>query len=75
MSEQAPRPRLEEQIKDKFAGQSDADIIRQMNRAEAFGYDDESYELNRRLDRIGLTWRWSTRNKVLIYDPAEEEQP
>ncbi|MGO4470376.1 hypothetical protein AB4Y95_00355 [Arthrobacter sp. M-10] len=73
MSELSPRPNdLETQIKEKFAGQTDADIIRRMNAAPDFGYDDEAYELNRRLGAVGLSWRWSRQNKVLIFDPAEE---
>lgn len=75
MSEQAPRPNdLETQIKEKFAGYSDGQIMRRMEAAPDFGYDDEAYELNRRLGAVGLTWRWSSQNKVLIYDPAEIEQ-
>lgn len=75
MSEQAPRQNdLETQIKEKFAGYTDGQIMRRMEAAPDFGYDDEAYELNRRLGLVGLTWRWSSRNKVLIYDPAELEQ-
>ncbi len=74
MSELQPRNNLESQIAQKFAHLSDADLIRRMNAAPDFCYDDESVELNRRLDAVGLSWRWSNRNKVLIFDPAEEEQ-
>lgn len=75
MSEQAPRQKdLETQIKEKFAGYTDGQIMRRMEAAPDFGYDDEAYELNRRLGAVGLTWRWSSQNKVLIYDPAELEQ-
>lgn len=73
MSELAPRANdLEAQIKEKFAGLTDDALIRRMNAAPDFGYDDEAYELNRRLGAVGLTWRWSRQNKVLIYDPEEE---
>ncbi|RAN77985.1 hypothetical protein B5P43_18310 [Bacillus sp. SRB_336] len=73
MSEVAPRLNdLEAQIKEKFADHSDADIIRRMNAAPDFGYDDEAYELNRRLGAVGLSWRWSRQNKVLIFDPEAE---
>ena len=72
MSEQAPRQNdLETQIKEKFAGYTDGQIMRRMEAAPDFGYDDEAYELNRRLGAVGLTWRWSSQNKVLIYDPEE----
>ena len=72
MSEQAPRQNdLETQIKEKFAGYTDGQIMRRMEAAPDFGYDDEAYELNRRLSLVGLTWRWSSQNKVLIYDPEE----
>lgn len=72
MNELPPRPSLEEQIKDKFAGYTDGQLMRRMEAAEDFKYDDEAYELNRRLGAVGLSWRWSKRNKVLIFDPEEE---
>lgn len=73
MSEQLPRREsLEDQIKEKFAGYTDGQIMRRMESAPDFGYDDEAYELNRRLAAVGLSWRWSKRNKVLIFDPSEE---
>jgi hypothetical protein len=72
MSELPSRPSLEEQIKQKFEGYTDGQIMRRMEAAEDFGYDDEAMELNRRLGAVGLTWRWSKRNKVLIYDPEQE---
>ncbi|MBT8161447.1 MULTISPECIES: hypothetical protein [Arthrobacter] len=75
MTERFPNPDLEQAIKDKFAGLTDADIIRRMNAAPDFGYDDEAVELNRRLGSVGLSWRWSRQNRVLIFDPAEEVQP
>lgn len=75
MSELVPQSEsLESKVKEKFAHLTDDDLIRRMNAAPDFGYDDESVELNRRLDLVGLTWRWSSQNKVLIFDPAEEEQ-
>ena len=75
MSEFAPQPEsVESQIQKKFAHLTDNELIRRMNAAPDFGYDDESFELNRRLALVGLTWRWSPRNQVLIFDPAEEEQ-
>ena len=73
MSELSPRREsLEDQIKEKFAGYTDGQIMRRMEAAPDFGYDDEAYELNRRLEAVGLSWRWSSQNKVLIYDPEEE---
>ncbi|WP_427007155.1 hypothetical protein [Pseudarthrobacter sp. H2] len=74
MNEQAPRNNLESQIAEKFAHLSDADLIRRMNAAPDFGYDDEAVELNRRLEAVGLTWRWSSKNQVLIFDPEQEGQ-
>lgn len=72
MSEHAPSPRqsLEEAVAEKFAGMSNAQIIRRMEQAEDFGYDDESVELNRRLKLGGLAWKWSGdfyRPQVEIY--------
>ena len=73
MNEQAPRREsLEDQIKAKFAGYTDGPIMRRMEAAPDFKYDDEAYELNRRLGEVALAWRWSSQNKVLIYDPEEE---
>lgn len=62
MSERSPtnhRDQLEEAIAEKFAGVPNDRIIRRMEQAEDFGYDDESVELTRRLKLGGLAWRWS----------------
>jgi len=61
---------LDEVIRAKFQGKSDAYLIRRMEQASDFGYDDESYELTRRLAINGLSWRWKQiqgKDKVEIY--------
>jgi hypothetical protein len=64
---------LDETLKEHFAGVSTSDIIRQINRAPDFGYDDEEYELNRRLAEQSLTWKWvrgeSGRQVVEVFNP------
>ncbi|KAB2584417.1 hypothetical protein BS297_15885 [Rhodococcus erythropolis] len=68
-----PQPsRLETEIAAKFAGIPNAQLIRKMERAQDFGYDDEEFELNRRLKIGGLAWRWSGdfyRPTVEVYKP------
>jgi hypothetical protein len=72
--EPAARRQLDEVIADKFAHLNDMELIRRMERAEDFKYDDEAYELNRRLGAVGLTWMWDRdTNKVRVYDPSEAE--
>lgn len=61
-----------------YSGLSDAQLIRRMENAEDFGYDDEEVELSRRLKLGGLAWRWSGdffRPNVEIYKPDEEPKP
>lgn len=69
---------LDRSIAEKFAGTSDAALIRKMERAPDFGYDDEAYELNRRLTLVGMAWKWSQkygRDVVVIYSPEPPETP
>jgi hypothetical protein len=40
---------------------STAHLIRRMQSAPDFGYDDEAVELNRRLAVEGKTWKWESR--------------
>lgn len=49
---------LETEIKKKFKNTSTKALIRKMEKAPDFGYDDEAYELSRRLKAMGKTWRW-----------------
>lgn len=61
---------LERSIAAKFARTTDQALMRRMERAEDFGYDDESVELTRRLKLGGLAWKWANvdgRDKVQIY--------
>lgn len=58
MSEHEPREPLEAQIAKKFKTVATDALIRRIERAADFGYDDEQYELNRRLRENGQTWRW-----------------
>jgi len=65
--------RLETEIAAKFAGIPNAQLIRKMEHAQDFGYDDEEFELNRRLRLGGLAWRWSGdfyRPTVEVYKPG-----
>ncbi|PPG60278.1 hypothetical protein [Rathayibacter sp. AY1C5] len=65
---------LEHSIAAKFAGTSDQALVRRMERAEDFGYDDESVELTHRLKLGGLAWKWANvdvREKVQIYKEEE----
>lgn len=69
---------LDEAIRAKFYGQSDAQLIRRIERAPDFGYDDEAYELNRRLTLVGMAWKWSQkygRDVVVVYTPEQPESP
>ena len=54
---------------------SDRALIERINKAEDFGYDDEQVELNRRLGRRGLQWRWAPEEQIFgqhveVFDPA-----
>ncbi|MBV1778697.1 hypothetical protein KRR55_06165 [Paeniglutamicibacter sp. ABSL32-1] len=52
--------KLENQMQAKFEKVSDAQLIRRIEDAPEFGYDDEAYELNRRLRVLGgKAWRWA----------------
>lgn len=75
MSEHEPRPPLEEQIAHKFKSVTTDALIRRMERAADFAYDDESFELNRRLAKTGQTWKWDG-DRVVVYDlpPTDEER-
>lgn len=67
MSEHEPREPLEAQIERKFRTVTTDALIRRIQRAADFGYDDEQYELNRRLKRDGLTWKWNG-DKIEVID-------
>lgn len=70
--------RLDKIIAEHFEGVPDQELIRRMERAEDFKYDDESYELSRRLGARALDWRWSDdfhHPRVVVYDPNAEGQP
>lgn len=67
---------LDSSIEAKFQGVSDQALIRKMERAPDFGYDDEAYELNRRLTLVGMAWKWSQkygRDVVVVYEPSDDE--
>ena len=58
-----------------FENLSDAQLIRRMENAPDFGYDDEEVELSRRLKLGGLAWKWSSdlfNPKVEVYKPEVE---
>lgn len=67
--------RLDQILSEHFAETSNDELVRRIERADDFGYDDESYELNRRLRLGGQAWRWSMiegRERVEIYTPEVE---
>ena len=69
---------LDSAIEAKFHGVSDAGLIRKIERAPDFGYDDEAYELSRRLSLVGMAWKWSQkygRDVVVTYTPEPLEPP
>ena len=64
-----PKWNMEESIKNKFKNYSTPELVRQIEGAPDFGYDDEEYELTRRLKLKGMSWRWNRktpREKVEI---------
>lgn len=68
---------LDRDIAAKFEGKPDSYLVRRMERAADFAYDDESYELDRRLKLTGLAWRWAQRNGrdvVMIYEPQPTDE-
>lgn len=65
-----------------FSHLSDEQLIRRIERAPDFGYDDESVELDRRLKPQRRAWRWSgdfhrphveVYEQAVIYDKTTEE--
>lgn len=76
-AEADPRAELEAKIRAKLGHLSTGNLVRRMEQAADFGYDDESVELSRRLRGQGKDWRWSesfTYPQVIIYDLPEEER-
>lgn len=66
---------LDDGIRAKFTGVSNEGLIHRIERAEDFGYDDEEYELSRRLKLGGQAWRWTQwgdRNRVTIFPQPEQ---
>lgn len=61
---------LDRTLEEHFRGKPDSELIRRMETAPDFGYDDEEYELNRRLGARALTWKWDG-DRVVIYSPEE----
>ncbi|MFC5937539.1 MULTISPECIES: hypothetical protein [Mycobacterium avium complex (MAC)] len=62
------------EIAAQFATVTDKELIRRINRAPDFGYDDEAIELSRRLHERGRDWRWARNSHghdvVEIFDMA-----
>ena len=74
-AEADPRAALEAKIQANLGHLSIGSLVRRMERAEDFAYDDESIELSRRLREQGKDWRWSesfTNPQVIIFDVGEE---
>lgn len=63
---------LDRALAKKFHGYSDNELIRRIEAAPDFGYDDEEYELNRRLGARGLTWAWNGDRVEVMAKPEEE---
>jgi hypothetical protein len=61
---------LEESVRRKFASFSTDRLIKRMESASDFGYDDEEIELTRRGKEKGFTWGWDqsslSANKIII---------
>lgn len=75
-AEADPRAELEAEIQAKLGHISTGNLVRRMERAQDFAYDDEQVELSRRLREQGKTWRWSdsfTNSKVIIYEAGDGE--
>ncbi|MCT2077442.1 hypothetical protein [Dietzia cinnamea] len=53
------REALDQAVEQKFLGIATSALIRRMEKAEAFGSDDEEVELTNRLAAEGKTWRWT----------------
>lgn len=64
---------LDRALEEKFRRTTDADLIHRIESAPDFGYDDESYELNRRLGAVGLTWMWDG-DRVKVYEPDQVDE-
>lgn len=61
---------LEESIKKRFIGYSTSRLVKRMEDAEDFGYDDEEIELRRRLRKTNQDWKWNdslSNPKIIIY--------
>ncbi len=63
---------LDEILKEEFKGVSDEGLIRRIEAAPDFGYDDEEAELQRRLTVRGQTWRWTEKNYANNYSQRIE---
>ena len=67
---------LENQIQAKFSNLSDAQLIKRIEQAKDFEYDDEAVELNRRLRVLGgKAWRWAGdfyRPHVELYELTDD---
>ncbi|WOI85969.1 hypothetical protein [Rhodococcus qingshengii] len=46
-------------MSERFSHLTDAQLIRRIEKAPDFGYDDEAIELNRRVRALGKAWRWA----------------
>ena len=57
---------------------TDRQLIRRMETAKDFAYDDEAVELSRRLGERALNWRWSEdfyNPRVVVYEAEQVNQP
>jgi hypothetical protein len=74
------RTELEAACLARFRHMSTPDLIRRMERAPDFGYDDEEVALTARLREKGQAWRWDQRtftNRVEVvplegFDPGPD---
>lgn len=55
---------LDDNIRAKFEHMSTDALIRRIEKAEDFGYDDEGVELDRRMKLGGQAWKWTQINGV-----------
>ena len=68
---------LDRELEAQYKGVPNAELMRRMQAAPDFGYDDYEYELSRRLSLVGLAWKWAGKygsEHVEVYAPENESE-
>ncbi len=68
---------LDRELERHFHGQTNEQLARSIERSADFGADDEEYELTRRLNLVGMAWKYSQKygaDVVVIYEPENENE-